>query len=568
MSFTRWPLAWKISTPVVVIAIFTITLAGLALGSLKEAMLTERLAKIEDIANTAKSIAIRYNDLEKSGALTREEAQGRAVEAISAMRFENGENYVFVFDNKSVTISHAKASLIGKDLSDLKDTNGVRIIPELVKLAQKGGGNLQYLWPRAGNDEPVEKWGHAVGFEPWSWMLGTGVYIDDLNAAFWNQAVLIMLLTLAGAAVAGTVAFFAIRSLVRPLRALTHNMSTLADGNTDIIVEGANRGDEIGQMAAAMEVFVANETERRILEDQQRAARERAARTGEQVRDLSQEFDGQITGLMQTIEQSVARLKASSSEMMTGAEQTTEKSGIVSNSSTRASGNVETVAAAAEELSASVNEIRRQVQSSSEIAARAAQEAAATNERMHGLSEAAGRIGEVVTLIQAIAEQTNLLALNATIEAARAGEAGKGFAVVAAEVKELATQTSKATEEISSQISAIQGETEQAASAIGSVTAIINNMNEIASSIASAVDQQGAATQEIAVNAQQASQSSVEVSSTIKGVSDAAENTREAAQTVDLAAGDLESNAADLRGKVTAFLDTVRELTMQRGEAA
>ncbi len=568
MSFTRWPLAWKISTPVAVIAVFTIALAAIALGSLKDAMLAERLAKIEDIANTAKTVAVRYHELEKSGTLTREEAQGRAIEAISAMRFENGENYIFVFDNKSVTISHAKASLIGKDLSGLKDANGVQIIPELVKLAKAGGGNLQYLWPRAGDDEPVEKWGHAVGFEPWQWMLGTGVYIDDLEAAYWKQAVLIVLLTLAGAVIAGTVAFFAIRSLVRPLRALTHNMSTLADGDTDIIVEGADRGDEIGQMAAAMEVFVANETNRRRLEDQQRVAREQAARTGEQVRDLSQDFDSQITDLMHTIEQSVDRLKASSSEMMTGAEQTTEKSGIVSASSAQASGNVETVAAAAEELSASVNEIRRQVQSSSEIAAKAAQEASATNERMHGLSEAAGRIGEVVTLIQAIAEQTNLLALNATIEAARAGEAGKGFAVVAAEVKELATQTSNATEEISSQISAIQGETEQAAGAIGSVTEIINNMNEIASSIASAVDQQGAATQEIAVNAQQASQSSVEVSSTIQGVSNAAENTKDAAQTVDLAAGELETNAADLRGKVTAFLDTVRKLTTQENQAA
>lgn len=568
MSFTRWPLAWKIITPVVTIAVFTIALAGFSLNSLKEAMLAERLVKIEDIAQSAKNIAARYHELEQSGALTREEAQQRALEAIGAMRFEGGENYVFVFDNNSVTLSHVKASLIGKDLSQLEDANGVRIIPELVKLAQNGGGNLLYLWPRAAGDEPVEKWGYAIGFGPWQWMLGTGVYIEDLNAAFWQQSLMVLALTTLGAVVAGLIATLAIRSLVRPLRALTANMSALADGNTDLTIDGADRGDEIGQMASAMKVFVANETERKSLEARQREVQSNAARTGDLVRDISQEFDSQISELMQTIEMSVGRLKTASADMMSGAEETTTKSGVVSSSSSQASSNVETVAAAAEELSASVNEIRRQVQSSSEIAAKAATEAYATNERMNGLSEAAGRIGEVVTLIQAIAEQTNLLALNATIEAARAGEAGKGFAVVAAEVKELANQTSKATEEISSQISAIQSETEQAAGAIGAVTEIINNMNEIASSIASAVDQQGAATQEIALNAQQASQSSIEVSSTIHSVSDAAENTKHAAQTVDVAAGELETNAADLRGKVTSFLNSVRDLTSLRSDAA
>ncbi|WP_209017513.1 methyl-accepting chemotaxis protein [Roseibium aggregatum] len=535
----------------------------MSLNSLYGAMFAERLQKIEEISNSAVSIAAYYHGLETSGEMSRDEAQAAARAAIGAMRYE-GENYVFAYDYNGMALVHPNPKIVGTDMSGFTDKTGVKIVVELIDSAKAGGGELLYFWPRAGSDVPIEKYGWGAGFAPWGWMIGTGVYVDDLEASYWSAATTLIALAIIGAIVAIGIAVPAIRQTVRPLRALTANMNRLAEGNTDVVVDGADRGDEIGQMAAAMQVFVANETARKSLEHEQLAAREAAARVGEQIRDRSQEFDTQITGLMQIIENSVGRLKASSSEMMTGAEQTTEKSGIVASSSTRASGNVETVAAAAEELSASVNEIRRQVQSSSEIAAKAAEEAGATNERMHGLSEAAGRIGEVVTLIQAIAEQTNLLALNATIEAARAGEAGKGFAVVAAEVKELANQTSKATEEISSQISAIQGETEQAASAIGSVTTIINNMNEIASSIASAVDEQGAATQEIAVNAQQASQSSVEVSNTIQGVSSAAENTKEAAHTVDLAAGELEDNATDLRGKVTDFLNTVRELTSQR----
>ncbi|MDJ0933654.1 HAMP domain-containing protein [Breoghania sp.] len=182
--------------------------------------------------------------------------------------------------------------------------------------------------------------------------------MDDLIAAFWKQAMLILGIAFAGAVVALVIAVTVLRSITRPVSALTENMDALAKGNSDIEITGSERADEIGKMAKAMEVFVSNEQTRKQLETEQR---ENMARRGEEVQRISVAFDSQITSMMEVIETSVQQLRDASNEMTAGAERTTEQSECVSSASEQASSNVRTVAAAAE-LSTSIGEIRRQTQ--------------------------------------------------------------------------------------------------------------------------------------------------------------------------------------------------------------
>jgi methyl-accepting chemotaxis protein len=348
------------------------------------------------------------------------------------------------------------------------------------------------------------------------------------------------------------------RGAVRPLVQITSRMRDLAEGNKAIEIVGVGRKDEIGQIAAAVQVFKDNMHKAEQLATDQQNEQTRKEKRQQAIERSIAAFEDTINGALGALAAASSELSTTAQSMSGTATTTSRQAQAVSTASDRASSNVEMVAQAAEQLSGSTAEIGQQVGRSTHITGKAVDEAGRTDAEMQGLAETAQKIGDVVKLISDIAAQTNLLALNATIEAARAGEAGKGFAVVASEVKSLASQTAKATEEISAQIAEIQAATSHSAQAIRAISETIGQISTISGTIAAAVEQQGGATQEITRNLQQASAGTREVSATIASVTQSAGETGASATRVQGAAADLATQGDKLRREVDRFLADIR----------
>jgi methyl-accepting chemotaxis protein len=381
---------------------------------------------------------------------------------------------------------------------------------------------------------------------------------QDGAEAYSSARVLIMVALGLAAALCVAMGWLIVAGVSSPIRIMTAAMGRLAQHDLNTQIDGAERKDEIGQMASAVLVFKTSMIQADRLKTEQEEAQRVSVARGALIDKLTSEFDVKVQNVVQGVAGQATQMEASAQAMSATAEEATKQASAVAAASEQGAANVQTVASAAEELSSSIAEIGRQVSHSSQIATNAVTEAAKANEMVQGLLNASQKIGEIVALINDIADQTNLLALNATIEAARAGEAGKGFAVVAAEVKNLATQTSKATEEIGAQITSVQGATQNAVNAIASIGKTIGEIDQIATTIAAAVEEQGAATQEIARNVEEAAKGTQEVSANIGGVTEAANSTGAVANQVLSSARTLSHQSGEMRDLVQTFLTQVK----------
>jgi methyl-accepting chemotaxis protein len=349
------------------------------------------------------------------------------------------------------------------------------------------------------------------------------------------------------------------RSITRPIKNLTETMRDLAGGNIQVDVSFTDRGNEIGSMARAVEVFRTNAVRTHELEGEQQEQAERAEQEKRALMEnLANQFDASVGAIVQRVSDAAFSLDQSAATMSRVSENTSERAENAANASAQTTENVSIVASAAEEMTASISEINEQVIRASEASRNAAQDVSQTASQMDMLAGMADKIGEVVSMISDIAEQTNLLALNATIESARAGEAGKGFAVVASEVKALANETAKATESISTLVTEIQAETKTAVGSIGKIGDVIRDLEHSSTAIASAMEEQGATTQSVAENVAQAATGTRDVSDSIQVVKDASVEASDATHQVRSSIDELTQQSNTLREEVGRFLNQIR----------
>ncbi|HNB27610.1 MAG TPA: cache domain-containing protein [Alphaproteobacteria bacterium] len=523
-------------------------------------LLEDRQVKTQHVVDVAYSVIANYYAQVQAGTLDEAAAKKAAMAELETLRY-GGNDYFWINDLTPVMLMHPfSKKLVGQNIGGMKDKAGKLFFQEMVDVVKRdGAGFVQYDWAKPDSETAVPKISYVKGFKEWGWIVGSGIYIDDVNAIFWNIVLVQGGILLGILALVILVSMAIANSISRPLMAATASMKRLSEGDKTIEVHNTELKSEIGELARALEVFKQNALEMDRLAAEQEALKKRAEADRRQAMlDMADKFEASVSGVVNAVTAAATELQATAQSLSETAEEASQQSNAVAETSGQMTQNVQTVAAATEELSASIREIGNQVTESSRIVGAAVNQAEDTNAKVKALAEAAQKIGDVVTLINEIAGQTNLLALNATIEAARAGEAGKGFAVVASEVKNLATQTAKATEEISGQIRAIQDATASSAQAIDGITQTIGRVNEISTAIASAVEEQGAATQEISRNVQEASAGSAEVSTNIVGVTQASQQTSAGSTEVLSAASELARNGEKLRQEVEAFLHTVR----------
>ncbi|PWC52531.1 methyl-accepting chemotaxis protein [Azospirillum sp. TSO22-1] len=561
MSPSELPLRWRIGF----LASLSIIAAGLvaAVGGhfVNQALVEQRMNSVRFIAESAGSIAARFHKLAQDGALSEEDAKERAKTAIGAIRYNNGE-YLWIWTSQIISVMHANTGLIGKSGSEIRDRNGVYVIREAVRgaLAQPPEF-VHYAWPRANDPQgpTFEKLSYSVHFKPWDWVVGTGVYTDDLRSAFLDMMTVFGLVVAGLSSLALLLGWGVARSVSGPLTRVHDAMVRLGEDDLSVEVPERSRRDEIGDMARTLEVFKENLRHNRRMEQDARDAESRAAAEKRQsTLDMAQRFETRVGGIVNAVGSAATELQATAVQLSAAVEEVFAQCTTVASASEEASVNVQTVASASEEMSTSIRELSTRVSRAAERSKAAADGAGQAQKELDSLSTAIEQVDQIVAAINAVASQTNLLALNATIEAARAGEAGKGFAVVASEVKNLANQTHAMTEQIGNQIGAVKSASGRTVEAMRTIIGQVGEIDRSTAEMASSVEQQGAATGEISRNAQQAATGTSEVSRNVNGIREAEGETGAATQNVKQAADSLAGQAAMLKREVDAFLSEIR----------
>ncbi|MDP9691359.1 UNVERIFIED_ORG: methyl-accepting chemotaxis protein [Pseudomonas mohnii] len=475
-------------------------LAGLMLKQSHDDLYAAKALKTRHVVETASGILRHFQNLEGQG-LDREQAQQQARAVIRDLRYD-GEEYFWIEDLDTRLVMHPNAKLEGKIMAGTLDPDGKALFDEMVATATRdGAGLVHYRWPRLDSDAPLEKVSYVELFKPWGWIVGSGIYIDDVQIEFRRQLIqafaILLIITLLLSALILLIA----RSIASPLERVVDAMENIASGEADLTRNLDNRWrDELTDLSGHFNVFT-NKLRGVIGQSMQSAdSLDHASKSLSKIAADSQNHSQQQSQQMELVAAAIHEVSYAVQEVAKNAEHAAREVRQAEDQARRGQHNIDSSLLQIDQLSETIGRAVEVIQC---------------------LAEESIQIGGVLEVIRAIAEQTNLLALNAAIEAARAGAQGRGFAVVADEVRLLAQRTQQSTAQIQDMIERLHGNSESAVNVINAssqaarqtveqahqtaeslhqVLGALRNVTELNASIASATLEQSHVVEDINQN--------------------------------------------------------------------
>ena len=499
----------KLASMIAVLWTGLILIGGFGAWQNRASMISDRRDQLVALIDQANHIVNRYYTLAQQHTITEDEAKKQALETIAAMRYGK-DGYISVNNSQSVMLMHPiKPELVGKNMAQFTDPAGNHLFTDIVTAGNhEGGGYVDYLWSKPGSDKPVAKTSFSRHFEPWDWYLVTGMYMDDVQRAFYANLLRWLVITLTLGAIATTVMLLVLRSIRRTLggdlEVAVEATQRMASGNlaTRVPLQTNDTGGSLLHALHTMQAGLVDTVSRVRLgtENINIGATEIAAGNT----DLSQRTEEQAAALVQTAS-SMDQMTVNVKQNADSALQAAQLAGQAADVATRGSRVVDDVVRTMGEITTSSRQI-----------------------------------GDIIGVIDGIAFQTNILALNAAVEAARAGEQGRGFAVVANEVRSLAGRSADAAKEIKGLIGAsvekVEGGAKLVADAghtMGEIVSSVKRVSDIIGEITTASAEQSAGVGQINGSVTQLDQMTQQNAALVEESAAAAESLKE--QTATLA---------------------------------
>ncbi len=516
---------WKILTKIISISVVTIVLLcavsmGILIPFIGEKLMHEKETTLHDITDIAETLVKNLDDRAQKGEFTQDEAQSRAKEALRGIRYADGE-YLFVINQDATIVLHPiKPELEGKSGADIKDPKGKALFVEMTKVARdSGAGTVSYLWPKPGQTAPAPKLSYVQLYKPWGWIIGTGIYVDDVTKEMNKIRYGIIISLVACAALILLFSWVVARRIRQALVEAVDASNRIAEGDLTVAIE-VKSSDETGQLLGAMHEMINGI---KGVVNQTIEASHQVSQAADQISEANQSFSQKITEQAASVEETTATMEEMSASIKSTAENSREASNLARSSKSLADGG-----------SAVMED---------------------TIKAMDDINKSSRKIANISDVIEEIAFQTNLLALNAAVEAARAGEHGKGFAVVAAEIRSLAQRTTQSAKEING---LIEDSSEKTGKGVELAQELSRKLNEIGISIKKVTDLMD----EVAAASQEQSAGINQVNTAMGQVDQATQANASLVEETSAAAEELAAQARSLLDVVSFF--KVEEEPQQR----